>query len=271
MEHPEPEGVREDAEQSSAELALIAFPTTKTRIVTVEPAPRLRAWMDATAGWAYRCLPLIVANESGWILRNPVGFTAVWSGEPSPDALSIAFDEEVPAPHPVQSHFGHGVLTWGVPYLFRTPPGYNLLARGPANWPRDAVSALEGLVETDWSIATFTMNWKLTRAQTEVRFERGDPFCMIVPQRRGELERFVPEVRELSSEPAVAEEAEHWSRRRHRSLVTQFLARYSKEFQAEASVAELDYFRGQTSGGRSTREHQKRINLRGFRGGDDPR
>ena len=49
------------------------------------------------------------------------------------------------------SHFGDGILTWHLPILFRTPPGYNLLVRGPANYPKDAVSPLEGIVETDWA------------------------------------------------------------------------------------------------------------------------
>ena len=38
------------------------------------------------------------------------------------------------------SHFGSGILTWHLPLLFRTPPGYDLLVRGPANHPKDAMS-----------------------------------------------------------------------------------------------------------------------------------
>src|SRR3712207_8402233 len=37
---------------------------------------------------------------------------------------------------PARSHFGSGILTWNLPFLFRTPPGYNLHVRGPANWDR---------------------------------------------------------------------------------------------------------------------------------------
>jgi hypothetical protein len=50
------------------------------------------------------------------------------------------------------SHFGSGILTWNVPYLFRTPPGYNLLVRGPANWPKDAAfeKGIELLFDKLW-------------------------------------------------------------------------------------------------------------------------
>ena len=100
----------------------------------------------------------------------------------------------------VGTMFGYGVLTWTIPYLFRTDPGWNLLARGPANLPQDGVSALEGLVETDWATATFTMNWKMTRPGLPVRFEAGEPFCQIVPQRRHELEAFRPQKASLTDE-----------------------------------------------------------------------
>jgi hypothetical protein len=72
--------------------------------------------------------------------------------------------------------------------------------RGPANYLKDAVYPLEGVVETDWSAASFTMNWKFTRKLLPVRFEVDEPICMIVPQRRGELESFAPELRHIDSD-----------------------------------------------------------------------
>lgn len=56
--------------------------------------------------------------------------------------------------HYVVSHFGAGVVTFTVPYLFRTPPSYNLHVRGPTNMPKDGIYPLEGIVETDWSQAS---------------------------------------------------------------------------------------------------------------------
>ncbi len=33
---------------------------------------------DTLGGWAYRCLPMIVANQNGWVLLNPVAFDVAW-------------------------------------------------------------------------------------------------------------------------------------------------------------------------------------------------
>jgi hypothetical protein len=87
-----------------------------------------------------------------------------------------------------------------LPMLFRTPAGYNLLVRGPAKYPKDAVRPLEGIVETDWASASFSMSWKFTRKLMPVRFELDEPICMIVPQRRAELEEFAPELRRIEND-----------------------------------------------------------------------
>lgn len=246
---------------------LIAYPTTRRLSVRIEPAGRWRDWINAMdERWGNRCLPLLMANEAGWVLLNPVGLEATWSGGPEPSSVHLEFEQEMGPPRPVESHFGYGVLTWSVPYLFRTPPGYNLLVRGPPNWPKDGICPLEGLVETDWSVATFTMNWKLTRPGHTVHFEEGEPFCMIVPQRRGELQSFAPEVRDLASAPSIHAEAERWARKRDRLQVKKFLSKYAGEYEEYRTRWEQNYFRGLTPDGRAAPEHQTTLKLPGFSG-----
>jgi hypothetical protein len=254
------------ADQSGDAPELVALTGARTHGVQILPAPRRREWMDETnRRSANRCLPLLVANEAGWVLSNPHAFEAVWDGAMHPSAITLSFDEEVPADERiVRSHFGSGVVTWGVPYLFRTAPGWNLLARGPANWPIDGACALEGIVETDWSVATFTMNWKLTRPGTAVRFEAGDPFCMIVPQRRGDLESVRPAVRPLSGEAELDRQARQWSQRRHQGQVRKFLAEYAADFADDMDSWEKDYFRGRLPDGTTVDEHQTKLRLRAF-------
>ncbi len=223
--------------------------------------------MEATVErTANRCLPLLIANESGWVLHNPFAFTATWDGRDHPDGISIEHVGEGRAPISgfVRSGFGHGIVTFAVPYLFRTPPGYNLLARGPANWPKDGACALEGVVETDWSVATFTMNWKLTRPGHSVTFEEDEPFCMVVPQRRGELEAFEPELQWLSDDPATEEGTREWAERRHRLEVEKFLSEYSSEFEESRDAWERDYFKGRMPDGSAAPEHQTKLRLRAF-------
>lgn len=183
-------------------------------VPSLVPAPLVRDWMSETPGrYAYRCLPLVVANQSGWCMLNPHGLTATWSGSDDVGAVEVIPDEGASI-EPAHSHFGDGVLTWDVPFVFRTPPGFDLLVRGPANHPKDAICALEGIVETDWTSATFTMNWKFTRPGTPVRFEKDEPVCMIVPRRRGELEAFEPEVRPIDSDDVLRWQHAQWSAHR---------------------------------------------------------
>ena len=248
---------------------LVAFHSARRADVALVPAPRWRDWMEATVKRnANRCLPLLVANESGWVLLNRTTFTATWDGRKRPEGVTIEFTDEgtTPLPGYVRGAFGHGIVTFAVPYLFRTPPGYNLLARGPANWPKDGACALEGLVEADWATATFTMNWKLTRPNHPVVFEEGDPFCMIVPQRRGELESFDPEYRVLQDDPAVRQGLKEWGAARHRLEVEKFLSEYSNEFADAREAWQKDYFRGRRPDGSQTGEHQTKLRLKEFEG-----
>jgi hypothetical protein len=247
-------------------LSLLAFPTIKRNQPTVEPSPRFRDWINSMEErWANRCLPLLMANEAGWVMRNPHAFEATWGGEPSTKSITITFDrDDIVPPHLVASHFGYGILTWAVPFLFRTSPGYNLLVRGPANLPKDGICALEGLVETDWAIQTFTMNWKITRPDHTIRFEEGEPFCMIVPQRRGELEAFRPMFRDFSSDPETHAAAEAWVKLRDQTRINKFLSEYSAEYSEYVNAWEQHYFRGTAPDGTSAPDHQTRIKLSEF-------
>jgi hypothetical protein len=176
------------AENGRPEDSLVAFYGSGPEIPpAISPAPRWRDWMNATPGrGANRCLPLLMANETGWVLENPAPFRAVWDGSDSRDGVQVEYSPRCPINHRLAtSHFGSGIVTFPVSYLFRTAPGFNLLVRGPANWPKDGICALDGLVETDSSVAPFTMNWKITRPHDPVSFDEGEPFCMLDPQRRG--------------------------------------------------------------------------------------
>jgi hypothetical protein len=234
-------------------------------IVPIVPAPRRRAWMDSAKDhWPNRCLPLLIANETGWVMLNTHPFRATWDGGQSGAAVTIEFPGEEPTPVPVSSHFGMGIITFRVPFIFRTPPGWNLLARGPANLPKDGISALEGVVETDWSYANFTMNWQITRPGTTIEFVEGEPFCMIVPQRRGELESFTPEILDLSADPRMEDEFERFGAAREELQIQKFLAEFSREYQSYRKAWEGSYYRGRTPSGEAAPEHVTKVHLAPF-------
>ena len=149
-----------------ADSRFIAWETAENTAMEIEPAPIDRDWMEqSNRRFAYRCLPLAIANQSGWIMRSPFAFEAIWNGGESAADLRIAYPSELKETR-VNSHFGHGILTFEIPFLFRTPSGVNLWVKGPSNWIKDGIQPLEGVVETDWANATFTMNWKFHKAQS---------------------------------------------------------------------------------------------------------
>jgi hypothetical protein len=140
----------------------------------LQPAERTRQWMDDTVDrFAYRCLPVAIANQVGWDVLCPVAFTARWNGKEGLKDISLKFHGE--SSDLIGSHFGHGVLTFSLGYLFRTTKSHNLWVKGPTNCPKDGIAPLEGLIETDWAPFSFTMNWKFTRARHKVSFEEGEP------------------------------------------------------------------------------------------------
>jgi uncharacterized protein DUF6065 len=237
--------------EASLDILALRHKPTSMRIVPGEPA---RKWMDATTlRFANRCLPLLIANQQGWDMICDGRFSAVWNGGEHPRDTVVTLGDPEPTEQPF-SHFGSGIVTWTIPYLFRTPPGWNLLARGPVNLPKDGISALEGVVETDWTETPFTMNWKLTRPGHQVAFEPGDVICRIVPQRRGELLRFDPSCADIDDVPQTAEHFRAWSASR-----SDFAADPSNE-----TDWQKHYFRGETPWGVRAAEHQTRVRLKKF-------
>lgn len=189
---------------AAAQKTLVAYQLDGQ--MTLRPAPTQRDWMDRTPDrFVRRCLPLLMANTSGWELLCPRPVTVRWDGDNGIDGVRID-----PPTAGISSHFGNGILTFGLPYLFRTPPGVNLLVRGPANSPKDGLSPLEGLVETDWSPSSITMNWKFTRPAS-TRFEQDEPIAMLVPQQRGDLESYSVYTLPISAEPDLDAAFQHWS------------------------------------------------------------
>jgi hypothetical protein len=227
--------------------------------VPLVPASFKRDWMDATAGgFAYHCLPMTLANQSGWFVLAPHGAVAEWNGGPNPTDLTVTIEGTPDSVH-AMSAVGSGILSWTIPYVFRTPPGWNLLCRGPSNYVKDGVQALEGLVETDWSYASFSSNWKLTRPG-RVEFQAGEPIAMLVPHHRGDLEIFSVRKAELAGNPELYNGYTEWISSRQTFLAAQ----RNGDAEAIKKKFQKHYFSGQTLKGMHFDGHQKKRRLRTF-------
>jgi len=250
--------------QDDSRLSLIAYPISPLDMPLMA-APAGRDWMDATPRhFAKRCLPMLIANRAGWLLISAHTFKASWNGGVGAQDLTV---QHLAGPQPYAAHslFGSGILTFTVPFVFRTPPGINLLVRGPANCVKDGIAPLEGVVETDWAESTFTMNWKMTRPNTTVTFTQGEPVAMIVPQRRGELERFDPVVRDIATDPALMDAYVRWaeSREAHNANMqdttsSAYRQGWQKHYFQGTSVD------GTAAPGEAPVGHQKKIVLKDF-------
>jgi hypothetical protein len=240
-------------------LRLTAYRVSAAPKLGLEPASAHRDWMGATdQRFAERCLPLLMANQAGWWVVNSQSFTATWTGRRDPSAVSLQY-RGGRAPRPAVSHFGHGIVTFILPWLFRCPPGWDLLVRGPANVPKDGAAPLEGLVEADWSVATFTMNWQLTRPDVPIAFRQDEPIAMLVPQRRDDLERFKPTMTTLRG---TSDEAGYQDWRSDREAFLQDLRRPGTS--AASKGWQRDYLLGRAPSGRRYPDHRSRMRLQPF-------
>lgn len=170
--------------------------------------------MDETANaFAYRCLPLTIANAHGWEMLCPFAFEATWTGEVGISGVQLTLPDEAALPKHsrlVTSHFGSGILTFTPEIIVRTPPGYDTWITGPSNSFKDGIQAMAAAIETDWMPYSFAVSWMFTRPNTTIRFEEGEPFCQFFPVKRGVVAACEPRLERLADHPGL-NEAYHWA------------------------------------------------------------
>lgn len=248
------------ASPAPSDDTLLAYEILPPDGMTLAPASGDRLWMDQSRDrFAYRCLPLVIANQAGWTIACPRSFTARWSGGPQTKDVRLYFGSGQRDTR-IMSHFGEGVITFWLPYLFRTPPGINLWIKGASNFVKDGAQPLEAIVEADWSVSTFTMNWKITRPRHPVRFEVGEPICMIVPAPRALAERLNPVLRPIERDAEIEQPFRAWSARRAEFLQ----ALENRDPGATKRGWEKEYMQGRTPSGETFDDHQTRLHIRAF-------
>jgi hypothetical protein len=227
-----------------------------------------RDWMDVTdERFAYRCLPLSIANAHGWVICCKGSFEAEWNGGDAAEDVQVFPSGDGPVD--AEGHFGYGILTFSQKALFRTDPDYNLWVSGPPNRFKDGIQALSAVIETDWMPYTFSMNWKITRLNHRIRFEKGEPYCFLFPVPRGLAEAMEPELKNLSQDPVSQHQFEYAKNMRL------FLRNVRRMKEGEGEDVEVRnakalnfqmwYMKGQMPDGSSRYEpHQKSLQLRPF-------
>lgn len=165
------------------EETLLGASITDERVLNAVKVPnKKREWFSPRF---YHCLPLTIGNQMGFIVTSEYSFEVEWDGGDSVDALKIHTDEPLenfmdyfPA---ISSHFGHGIFTLNFPFIFRTPPGVNLMTINPPNYIIPNVTVLNGVVEADNLRRNFTFNLKVQMPNIRIRFEAGVPLAAFIP------------------------------------------------------------------------------------------
>jgi Family of unknown function (DUF6065) len=198
---------------TTMELICYIYDGWKPRI---KPANSKRKWMDQSPeAFAYRCLPLSIANSHGWEMLSPCAFEAMWTGGDRPEDVIIRVDKGYDTPYVPVALFGQATFTFHIEGIFRTPQGWNLWVGGPPNYAKDGIAPLSGVIETDWSPYGFTMNWQFTRANHWVRFEENEPFMFFFPVQRAGLEVVEPKLLPITDNPELKQQFESWSASRN--------------------------------------------------------
>ena len=203
---------------SEPDLPRIDVPDFKVFRLRPDPSPMVpaeprRKWMDATnQRFAYRCIPMPIANATGWELLSPIDFKVGWSGGNDVDALTVTATKDEDSDQVrsfISSHFGYGIMTFSPGYLFRTSPGWATWVRGSPNESYSILQPLEGIVETDWLPFTFTMNWRFAYPG-EIRIPKGERLCFITPVAHVVVGEIEPRILDIADDPDLAERFGTW-------------------------------------------------------------
>jgi Family of unknown function (DUF6065) len=252
-------------------IDLKCYLTDDDHPVDIRPARNRREWMNETpSSYAYRCLPLSIANAHGWEVRCPLTFEAEWNGSSGQDDIQVTFEDDENTyigskkiTKLVESHFGSGVLTFNVGVVLGTPPGYDLWVSGPVNEFKDGIQALSAVVETYWMPFTFTMNWKFTRPHLRVRFEKGKPYCFFFPIEHGLLERVNPSLEQLSEFPDLERQYKLAFYKREAPLTLKKLKGEGFKIR-EKERFEGWYIKGELPDGTEIPDHKRRVQVKPF-------
>lgn len=180
----------------------------------LEPAPLTREWAAGIKPLSAERNPGFArASQAGWVVPAPISFRVMANGDLHPgQGLEFFSDDPLRENYGAHfsNHFGHSILTMNFTYHFRTPPGVALMVRGVPNAVTPGLHPLDGLVETDWLEATFTMNWLVLKVGAKCGFQRGEPMCLLQPMPLDLLESTEPRLLapELRETPPVVFDAD---------------------------------------------------------------
>ncbi len=211
---------------------------------------------------SFHCLPVVVGNQYGFVIKSLVTWTAIWNGGAEPKDTFIKIDDAHSEPdlQVVSSHFGSGIVTVQNRFSFRTPPGVNLMVLDPPNYFKFNLSNLFAVVEADNLRRDFTFNLKIVEPKTRVRVKKGDIISAIIPIPRYYVDNFELAVASDLFDPGLIREENIQG-------VKFRLLRERADIHKPNAVGKL-YWRGQDADGTDFADHQKKLRPAGWANGE---
>lgn len=144
---------------------------------------------------AYFCLPLVMGNQHGFVLRSLYNFTIEWNGgDTAEDVILTHEDQEYhetnSALQSVRSHFGMGTITIQTTFTLRTPDGVNIMTINPPNYYIDGLYHMTGVIESDNLRRDFTFNLRVTRPNYKIKVKKGDCIGCFIPYPRHFIDKY---------------------------------------------------------------------------------
>ncbi len=160
-------------------------------IFKIVPLAMKRNWMtDSKYKFAYKCLPLNIANQYGFAVLSPADFTVDYWGGDDGNAVDVMVHSDDPQiKENIVSYLGEKTVTIHLDFCLQTPEGYSTYIRGIANETKDGIKYLDAIVETDWLPYTFSYSFVVTSPGI-YEFKKNEPLFMFFPIERNTVENF---------------------------------------------------------------------------------
>jgi len=149
---------------------------------------------------ALKCLPLMMACQYGYELLINEGFTITWNGGPNNSDTKVVWDDSHVQHRNIYINGGNGFFSILSNVILRTPIGVNTYITGPLNHFSAGIQPMTAIVETDWNIVRFAMNFKLMKPNRSVKFNAGEPYCRFFPIERKYEEKFTVSIERLADD-----------------------------------------------------------------------
>jgi len=213
---------------------------------------------EALGQHAVHCLPVVIGNQYGFVLKSMSTWSAKWNGGPDSSDTRVVMREEpeMSGVQTVASHFGNGIITVQNRFNFRTAPGVNLMVLDPPNYFMRNLSNLFAVVETDNLRRDFTFNLKIVKPGIRVTVKKGDIISGIIPIPRYFVDDFsIGHAKDFFSDETLSDE----NRQVHKFAKL----RSEDDVNKPQAVGKL-YWRGVDADENEFEDHQRKLRPAGW-------